>query len=123
MKRSMKMVEVNLLPDIKQEVLAARQMRDRVATWSIIISGGFVTVTIVLLMVVAIVQSIIIGSQDKQITNDFNKYKNYQGINSLLTIQKQLSRLDAIHKKKTVTSRTFSLITQVITKYKLDVTK
>lgn len=122
MKRSMKMVEVNLLPDIKQEVLAARQMRDRVATWSIIISGGFVTVTIVLLMVVAIVQSIIIGSQDKQITNDFNKYKNYQGINSLLTIQKQLSRLDAIHKKKTVTSRTFSLITQVITKYKLDVT-
>ena len=32
MKRSMKMVEVNLLPDIKQEVLAARQMRDRVAT-------------------------------------------------------------------------------------------
>ena len=63
MKRSMKMVEVNLLPDIKQEVLAARQMRDRVATWSIIISGGFVTVAIVLLMVVAIVQSIIIGSQ------------------------------------------------------------
>ena len=30
MKRSMKMVEVNLLPDIKQEVLAARQIRDRV---------------------------------------------------------------------------------------------
>lgn len=121
MKKHLKMIEINLLPDIKREVLVARQTRDRVATLSIIVTGGCLTVTIILAMTVFIIQTIVISGQDKQIEADFKKYSNYPGVNSLLTIQKQLDRLEDIHKKKTITSRVFALMTQTISKYGLDI--
>lgn len=122
MKRTAKLVEVNLLPDIKQEVLVARQMRDRVATWSILALAIAVTIVIVLGAIVLIVQNLIMSSQKNQIEADFKKYSSYQGAGSLLTVQKQLKVLNDIHSKKTVTSRMFVLIVQVITNYNLDIT-
>lgn len=113
-KKQLKMIEINLIPEVKQEVLNARQARDRVATWSIIISGGFIALVVVLAMVVMIVQNLIIGSQKSQIEADFKKYKNYPGAASLLTIQNQLNALKDMHAKKYITSRMFTLLTQVI---------
>ncbi len=120
MKKPLKMIEVNLLPDIKQEVLVARQMRDRVATWAIIISGGFISLAVIFGMISFIVQGLIISSQKSQIKADFEKIEKYTGVSSLLTIQKQLKSLDDLHQNKPVTSRMFFILTQIIAKYKFD---
>ena len=117
----MKMIEVNLLPDIKQEVLSSRRLRDVVATWSIIISSSGAALVLLLVIIVILAQGIIISSQQKQIDSDFNKYKSYPGVSGLLTIQNQLKKLNQIHKKKPITSRVLTLLAQLISKNKLDV--
>lgn len=120
-KKQLKMIEVNLIPDIKQEVLTARQTRDRVVTLAIIISAAVVSLAIILGMVAFVVQGLIIGSQKNQIEDGFKKFANYPGSASILTIQKQLENLEEMHAKKPVTSRMFIILTQIILKYNLDI--
>lgn len=120
-KKMPKMIEVNLIPDIKQEVLTARQTRDRVATLAIVVSAAVVSVAIILSMITFIIQGLIIGSQKNQIEDSFKKFANYPGSSSILTIQKQLEELEVMHGKKPITSRMFIVLTQIISKYKLDI--
>ena len=120
-KKQLKMIEVNLIPDIKQEVLLARQTRDRVVTWSIIVSAVIASLVIILAMVAFAAQGLIINSQKNQIKSDFDKFAKYPGSSSILTIQKQLNNLDEMHTKKPITSRMFIILTQIIPKYKLDI--
>lgn len=121
MKRVPKMIEINLLPDVKQEVIRARKNRNLVATWSTIVASVAATVVLLLIIVVFVAQPLLTYSQNLRIDSDFNRYKNYPGAVSLLTIQKQLNNLDDLHAKKAITSRVFVMITQVITNGKLKV--
>lgn len=114
-----KMIEINLLPDIKQEVLVARQTRDRVATWSIIISVAAASLVLILLMITMVVQALIIKSQANTIEEDFKKIERYNGVTSLLTIQNQLKNIDEMHSKKAVSSRIFILLNQLTSVNKL----
>lgn len=118
---NMKMIEINLLPDIKQEVLNARRTRDQVVVMSIIVASAAATLAIIIAMTVFVVQGLIISGQRTQIDNEFNNYKNYTGASELLTIQNQLAKLSEINDKKSVTSRIFVLLSQVVARNKLDV--
>ncbi|MDO4870618.1 MAG: hypothetical protein Q3996_00765 [Candidatus Saccharibacteria bacterium] len=117
----MKMIEINLLPNIKQEMLNARRMRDQVMVISIIVTAIAVTVVLIMTMMVFLVQGLIISSQKSQIESDFGKYKNYTGASEILTLQNQLTKLKDIHSKKSITSRIFVLLSQIVARNNLDI--
>lgn len=117
----LKMIEINLLPDIKQEMLNARRMRDQVVVISIITTAVAATVVLIMVMVVFVVQGLIISGQKTQIETDFASYKNYTGASELLTLQNQLAKLSDIHDKKSIMSRIFVLLSQVVARNKLDI--
>lgn len=106
------MIQINLVPDIKQEMLRAQRMRNVTISLSIlagIVAGG---------VIVALVA--ILGAQvafekytDGQITSEYKKLSDTQGINNALTIQNQLKTLSDQQAKRTVDSRLLDLISAV----------
>lgn len=120
-KKNQKLVEINLVPEVKYELLVARSNRDRVLSWSIIISASALAVVLILLIVVFLAQAIVIGNQKQQIKDNFAKYSKYEGVNELLTIQNQLSNLKTIHDQKPITSRIFDVLSSTIVRNQLNV--
>lgn len=120
-KKNQKLVEINLVPEIKYELLVARSNRDRILSWSIVISAVVLTIVLILVIVVFLAQAIVISNQKQQIKDGFDKYSRYEGVNELLTIQNQLSNLKSIHDKKPITSRLFDVLSSTIVRNQLNI--
>lgn len=106
------MIEINLIPDVKQEFIHAQRVRLSVITLSVII--GIVAVAIV------IVLGLLLGVQsargyllDNSIKDDSAKLADVPDINKTLTIQNQLGKISSIHQSSHVDSRIFSVLTSL----------
>lgn len=107
-------IEVNLVPDVKYEFIKAEIMRSRVTTISvlaIIASAALVALTS---LVTFGLQGYLINSVDKKIEEQFSIYKNYEGVNQILTIQNQLSKIGPLHQDKPISSRLFNMMVSII---------
>ncbi len=107
------MIEINLVPDVKQELIRAKRVRTIVVSSAILV--GLVAVGIVVLMAVylfgvqAVRESIADGAIDK-------KGKELAAVDDLgntLTIQHQLTRLGELHDQKNISSRFFDLLAAI----------
>lgn len=116
-----RMIEINLLPDIKKEALVAKKIRNQVSAISIIASMVGVGAVIIMIVSVFIVQGLIIKDQKTKIDVKFDSFAKYNGVNELLTIQNQLRNLKSMHEKKPATSRVFAIMTQLIKRNNLDI--
>lgn len=103
------MIEINLIPDVKQELLKAQQARNYVITGAVITGIAAVAIVIVL--------GLILGAQTVTSTvidgNVSKSNKQLQGVADLsdtLTIQNQLSKLSEMHNTKNIDSRIFPLL-------------
>ena len=106
------MIEVNLIPDVKQEFIRAQRTRNAVISFSIlamIIAAGLV----VLLAVVLGAQRVSELVADNTIKSEYNKLKNVENINSLITIQNQLQNVTELNDQKIVGSRLFDVLTAI----------
>ncbi|TXG76944.1 hypothetical protein E6Q11_03715 [Candidatus Dojkabacteria bacterium] len=104
------MIEVNLIPDVKQELLKARRVRNSVISGAILVSivaGGIVTLLAVYVFGVQWGQHTF---YDKSIKDNQAKIQSIEGASDLLTIQNQLSVLSEAHNNKTISSRLFGLL-------------
>ena len=106
------MIQINLLPDVKQELISARRKRNTVISISILaamVSGGIV-----------LILAILIGAQvgrdvlaQNAINDEYKKLSSVEDLNNLVTIQNQLTKINALHDTKSVDSRVFAVL-QVI---------
>lgn len=107
------MIEINLVPDVKQELIRAQRMRVRVITYSIITGIVAVGVVVALSVYVFGVQFGIGAYQDGQITSKYDKLSQTKDLSQILTIQNQLSQVTTLHQASPVTSRIFDMISSI----------
>lgn len=106
------MIEINLIPDVKQELIHAQKMRNVAITTSILVgaaAAGVVVILALLLGAQALHESISRG----QVKDQFNKLQSIDNIDNVLTIQNQLSKISSINDSKTRDSRLFDVLTAI----------
>ena len=104
-----KMFEINLVPDVKAQMIVAQKRRNVVffaaAAVSAIAAG-----LVVILMGVKFGQDFRIKGQDDKLELLSDTIEKYDGLDELLTVQKQLSDLQTISDNKKLLSRVFTVL-------------
>jgi hypothetical protein len=108
------MIEINLIPDVKQELIRARMFR------SAVISGSIIT-TIVAASLVAALAAYVFGVQtvrsvvaDDAIKKGASQLASVDDLSKVLTIQNQLTKMSALNDEKAINSRVFDLLLAII---------
>ena len=106
------MIEINLLPNVKRELLKTRAMRNRVISISFLVGGTSIVAVVVL--------ALILGSQiaaeavQGGVIKDRNdKLMAVEDLNKVVTIQHQLTKINEQHSGKKINSRVFDVVTAV----------
>jgi hypothetical protein len=107
------MIEVNLLPDVKQEFIRAKRVRASVVSIAILISMAAVGIVVLLSLYVFGVQNFRNQQADTSITEQSKKLAAVEDINNTLTIQNQLSVVSKLHDEKYISSRFFSVLAAI----------
>lgn len=107
------MFEINLVPDVKAEMIAAQKKRNVVffaaATVSAIAAG-----IVLVLLTIKLGQDAKISGQDKQLSLMSSTITKYDGLEDLLTVQKQLSDIQTLSQSKTMLSRVFTVLHSIV---------
>lgn len=104
------MIEINLVPDVKQELIKANRVRTVVVSTAILV--GVIAVGIVVLLAVYLFlgQTVRSNIVDGQIDDKYNQLSEVEDLDNTLTIQNQLSTVTQLHDDKNITSRFFDLL-------------
>lgn len=108
------MIEVNLIPDVKQELIRARHMRATVvsiAIFAMIISGGVVVLLSIYVFAGQGVRNVVADAAIKDKYAELSKVKD---ISNMLTIQNQLTKISETHANKTISSRLFDVLSVIV---------
>lgn len=106
------MIQINLIPDIKQELLVAQRTRRTAISISILvglIAGG----AVVALAVVLGVQVVYEGHLRGNIKDEYAKLTKVDNIENVLTIQNQLETIQSYQDKRTMNSRIFDVLSAI----------
>ena len=108
------MIELNLVPDVKQELIKAQRMRATVISVAIITSIAAVAVVVLLLIYVYGVQFGRNVYLDGQIKNKSTELSQVEDLSEMVTIQNQLSMISDLNARKTISSRLFDMLSAVL---------
>lgn len=108
------MIQINLIPDVKQELLRAQ--RARTVVISIAIVTGIVAVAVVTLLALWVfaVQTVRQTVADDQIKKGYAQLNSNADLSKVLTIQNQLATLTALNNSKHVDSRVFDVLAAIL---------
>lgn len=101
--------EINLVPQVKMEMIKAQKVRNLVLFICILVSSIAVGAVVVLFGIKS-GQDIAMSSQDSRLETMSEKLNAYNELNSLVTIQGQLNGINDIIGQKTVFSRIFGAL-------------
>lgn len=104
------MIEINLVPDVKQELLRAQKARNAVISLAVVISVIAVGVVALLAVWIFLVQGVRGYALDGSIKDRSAKLAGVEDVNNTLTIQNQLDKLETMHAEKAINSRVFDLL-------------
>lgn len=107
------MIEINLVPDVKQELLKAQRVRASVISMAIIVGIGAVGVVVLLAIWVFAVQAARGVLSDNTIKDESQKLADIKDISRTLTIQNQLTKLPGLHDGKNIDSRIFEILNTI----------
>ena len=107
------MIEINLVPDVKQELIRAERVRSVVISMTILV--GIIAVGVVVLLSVWVfgVQTARGVISDNTIKTESAKLSSVEDLESTLTIQNQLSVLPGLHESKQIDSRIFDILSKI----------
>lgn len=107
------MIEINLVPDVKQELIRAERVRSVVISMTILV--GIIAVGLVVLIGIWVfgVQTARGAITDNTIKTESTKLSSVEDLESSLTIQNQLSALPSLHESKHVDSRIFDILNTI----------
>jgi len=108
------MIEINLIPDVKRELLRAQRARTTVISAAIVISIVAGAVVAALALYVYGVQTVRGALLDNQIKDGAAKLSKVEDLSKILTIQNQLSRISELNSQKNIDSRLFDVLAAVI---------
>jgi len=108
------MIEINLIPDVKQELLKAERSRALVISGAIItciIAGSAVALLAVYVYGVQLGRNILV---DNAIKTGSEKLAKVEDLSKMLTIQNQIGKINELNATKTIDSRLFDVLSAVI---------
>ena len=108
------MIEINLIPDVKQELLRAQRSRTTVVTFSIFTGIAAVGVVVLLLLYVYGAQTVRSLLADDAIARGNEQLSQIEDLSETLTIQNQLVQIDALNQTKKEESRIFEVLEAVL---------
>lgn len=108
------MIEINLIPDVKQELLRAQRARAFVVSVSIVV--GIVAIGIVVLLAVYVygVQAVRQNLANDAINKGSAQLSSVEDLSKVLTIQNQLKQIDTLNEGKMLDSRIFDMLSAVV---------
>lgn len=107
------MIEINLVPDVKQELLNAQRVRNGVISIAIVVGIGAIAAVAILVVWVFVVQTARDIIADKAIKEQSSKLSSVEDISNTLTIQNQLNKLSEMHDAKSIDSRVFDVLATI----------
>lgn len=108
------MIEINLIPDVKQQLLNAQRIRATVVTVAIIVCLVAAGVVVALSAYVFGVQSVRGGLADTAIKDGEAELASVEDLSKVLTIQNQLTKIDLLNDEKKIDSRIFDVLGAII---------
>jgi Tfp pilus assembly protein PilN len=108
------MIQLNLLPDVKNNYIRAQRKKRLVLLSAITISGVSLGVVVLLASIVYGAQKVQLNLLDSDIKKNSAKLQKIEGLDKILTIQNQLNSLPALHQSKPVTSRIFDYLPKIV---------
>lgn len=108
------MIEINLVPDVKQELIKAQRVRSTVISFSIIIgliSLGTVTTLAIYAFPIQALRGVVV---DDSIKKGGEKLASVADLSKTLTIQNQLTKISSLHDDAPVDSRIFDVLQAII---------
>ncbi len=104
------MIEINLIPDVKLELLKARRVRTNVISLSILTTIVAAGVVVVMGLYVFVGQTVAESLADAAIKKESQRLEEVDDLSKILTIQNQLSNIADLHDEKRLSSRIFDVI-------------
>lgn len=108
------MIEVNLVPDVKRELLRAQRQRNFVISIAIIVAIGFAAVTVLVAAYVYGAQTLMMKTSNDAIDREYATLSSVQDLDKMLTIHDQLQAVSSLDKNKNVTSRLYDMLNVVV---------
>jgi len=108
------MIEINLIPDVKQELIRARMIRSAVVSGAIITTIIAAAIVVVLSVYIFGVQTVRGAVADDQIKKGDAQLASVEDLSKILTIQNQLTKINALNDDKKIDSRIFVLLQAII---------
>ena len=105
--------EINLVPDIKSEMIKALKLRNFIFFLCIVVAAASVGITVVTGLFMG-GQQLALDSKKTTIDNLSNKLNSYSDLNDFLTIKDQLGNIATLTNNKKVLSRTFNILSALI---------
>lgn len=107
--------EINLVPDVKGEMIKALKMRNLIFFACIVVAAASIGIT-AFVGIIAGGQQLAIDSKSKTIDNLSAKLNSYSELSDFLTIKDQLGNLNTLSGNKQVLSRTFNILSALLPK-------
>lgn len=107
------MIQINLIPDVKQELINAERVRTGVISMAIIVGIAAVGIVVLLAIWVFGVQLTRGILLDNTIKDKSAEIAQVDDLSNTLTIQNQLATLPGLHDSKHMDSRIFSMLTTI----------
>lgn len=104
------MIEINLVPDVKQELIHAQRVRTSVISIAIIVGIAAAALVVLLAVYVFGIQTARGLWEDNQIKTNSEELSKVEDISNTLTVQNQLSVLPGQHDSKHIDSRVFDVL-------------
>ncbi len=101
--------EINLVPDIKEEMIKTLKLRNFIFFLCIVVAVASVGVTL-FFGIIAGGQQLAIDNKDQTIKQLSSKLNSYSDLSDFLTIKDQLSNIATLTSNKKVFSRTFDIL-------------
>ena len=105
--------EINLVPDIKGEMIKTLKLRNFIFFLCIIVASASVGVTVIFGLIAG-GQRLALDSKKNTLDNLSNKLNSYSDLNDFLTIKDQLGNLNTLNDNKNVLSRTFNILAALL---------
>ncbi len=106
------MIQVNLLPDVKQEYLRTEQLKHAVLVGAVLTSVTVVALTILFFVYVQVVQPQYQRAVQSDIDTGLQEVKKKPNAKRIVTVQGVLEQIPAVKDKQLVTSRSFEYLKQ-----------
>ena len=106
-------LEINLVPDIKNEMIKTLKLRNLILYLCIIVASASVAIVFLFGVIVG-GQQIAINNKKKLLETFSSKLNSYSDLNEFLTIKDQVDNIASITSNKKVASRTFDILLAMI---------